>query len=95
MLTPPSSGRREGTRTWSIATALTSRARRSTQDDLNRIVDAAIAVGDDAIQKAQTGSINKESWTHGSSAQRKNWTSIGFKTGDWTTCDTFGAMNLG
>lgn len=66
-----------------------------TQDDLNRIIDAAIAVGDDAIQKAQTGSINKESWTHGSSAQRKNWTSIGFKTGDWTRCDTFSATSLG
>ncbi len=66
-----------------------------TQDDLNRIIDAAIAVGDDAIQKAQTGSVNRESWTHGSSAQRKNWTSIGFKTGDWTTCDTFSATNLG
>jgi len=56
-----------------------------TQDDLNRIVDAAIAVGDDAIQKAQTGSVNRESWTHGSSAQRKNWVSIGFKTGDPTS----------
>jgi predicted metalloprotease len=66
-----------------------------TQDDLNRIIDAAISVGDDAIQKAQTGSVNQESWTHGSSAQRKNWTSIGFKTGDPTTCDTFSATSLG
>lgn len=65
------------------------------QDDLNRIIDAAIAVGDDAIQKAQTGSVNQESWTHGSSAQRKNWVSIGFKTGDPNKCDTFSATNLG
>ena len=66
-----------------------------TQDDLNRIIDAAIAVGDDAIQKAQTGSVNQESWTHGSSAQRKNWTSIGFKTGNPNKCDTFSATSLG
>ena len=39
--------------------------------------------------------INKENWTHGSSSQRKNWTSIGFKTGDWTRCDTFSATSLG
>ena len=68
---------------------------RLVDDDLNRIVDAAIAVGDDQIQKAQTGSVNRESWTHGSSAQRKNWVSVGFKTGDWTKCDTFSATNLG
>jgi len=66
-----------------------------TQDDLNRIIDAAISVGDDKIQKAQTGSVNQESWTHGSSAQRKKWTSIGFKSGDYTKCDTFSATNLG
>lgn len=66
-----------------------------TQDDLNRIVDAAIAVGGDKIQKAQTGSVNRESWTHGSSAQRKNWVPVGFKTGDWTKCDAFSATDLG
>jgi uncharacterized protein len=66
-----------------------------TQDDLNRIIDAAVSVGDDAIQKAQTGSVNQESWTHGSSAQRKNWTSIGFNGGDPNKCDTFSATSLG
>ncbi len=66
-----------------------------TQDDLNRIIDAAMAVGDDAIQKMQTGQVNPEGWTHGSSAQRKKWVATGFKTGDWTQCDTFSATNLG
>ncbi len=60
-----------------------------TQDDLNRVVDAAVAVGDDRIQESQTGRISPESWTHGSSAQRKGWMSRGFKTGDPQQCDTF------
>ncbi len=66
-----------------------------TQDDLNRVVDAAIAVGDDRIQQAQTGRIAPESWTHGSSAQRKYWMSVGFKSGNPAQCDTFSTNNLG
>jgi predicted metalloprotease len=66
-----------------------------TQDDLNRVVDAAIAVGDDRIQESQTGRISPESWTHGSSAQRKYWMSVGFKSGNPNQCDTFSTNNLG
>ena len=66
-----------------------------TQDDLDRIVDAAKAVGDDAIQKMQSGAVNPEGWTHGSPAQRKHWLATGFTYGDWKQCDTFSATNLG
>lgn len=66
-----------------------------TKDDLNRIIDAALSVGDDAIQKAQSGSVNQESWTHGSSVQRKKWVSTGFSTGDPNRCDTFATNDLG
>ncbi len=66
-----------------------------TQDDLNRVVDAAIAVGDDRIQESQTGRVSPESWTHGSSAQRKYWMSVGFKSGNPNSCDTFSTNNLG
>ncbi len=53
--------------------------------DLNEGVRAAGAVGDDAI----TGSTNAENFTHGTSAQRVEWFSRGFETGDFDQCWTF------
>lgn len=66
-----------------------------TQDDLNRIVDAARAVGDDHIQQQQGGRVVPESWTHGSSKMRQYWVAQGFESGDPNRCDTFSTDDLG
>jgi len=50
---------------------------------------AAAAVGDDRIQRQTTGSIDVDSFTHGSSEQRTAWFQRGMTTGDVQACDTF------
>ncbi len=65
-----------------------------TQDDLNRAIDAAAAVGDDRIQERMQGQVNPESWTHGSAANRQKWLNIGFSSGDPNTCNTFASGAL-
>ena len=61
-----------------------------TQDDLNRMVNAAQVVGDDYIQKRMQGTVNPDSWTHGSSAQRQAALEDGLNSGDINSCETPG-----
>ncbi|MFT3798016.1 neutral zinc metallopeptidase [Microbacterium sp.] len=58
-----------------------------TEAQLRDALNAAASVGDDHIQQ-QSGSVNPESWTHGSSEQRQRWFATGYKSG-LGACDTF------
>jgi uncharacterized protein len=62
--------------------------------DLEEALNAASAVGDDNIQKQSQGYVVPESFTHGTSDQRKKWFYKGFNTGDIRQGDTFSARSL-
>jgi uncharacterized protein len=62
--------------------------------DIEEALNAASAIGDDALQKQQQGYVVPESFTHGTSAQRQRWFRTGFESGDPDRCDTFNAANL-
>ena len=59
------------------------------EGDIDEALSAANAVGDDAIQRRVQGEVIPDSFTHGTSEQRKYWFMKGFKTGDIKQGDTF------
>jgi len=60
--------------------------------DIEEAMSAANAVGDDAIQRRTRGSVNSDSFTHGTSEQRMEWFMKGYNTGDIRNGDTFSAI---
>ncbi|MGE0089016.1 MAG: neutral zinc metallopeptidase [Bacteroidales bacterium] len=59
------------------------------QGDLEEALNAAGAVGDDAIQLKTRGRVVPDDFTHGSSEQRMSWFRKGYNTGDISQDDTF------
>jgi predicted metalloprotease len=64
------------------------------EGDIEEALNAASAIGDDAIQKQSTGHVVPDSFTHGTSEQRIRWFRKGFDTGDIRQGDTFSATSL-
>lgn len=59
--------------------------------DVDEGLTAAEAIGDDRLQRNAGRRVTPDSFTHGSSAQRRQWLETGLRSGDPDACDTFAA----
>jgi len=59
-----------------------------TRAQVDEALDTAAAIGDDHIQRQTQGRINQDTWTHGSSEQRRDWFLRGLDEGVPDACDT-------
>ena len=64
------------------------------EGDLQEALNCAESIGDDRLQMEARGYVVPESFTHGTSEQRRRWFSKGFQTGDPGQGDTFQTDNL-
>ncbi len=62
--------------------------------DVDQALQTASAIGDDRLQKETQGYVVPDSFTHGTSEQRKRWFSNGFQQGQVSACDTLSANPL-
>lgn len=62
--------------------------------DVEAALNAASAIGDDALQRKSGGTVVPDSFTHGSSAQRVRWFRLGIESGQVGACNTFSAERL-
>ena len=62
--------------------------------DVDQALQTASAIGDDRLQKEMQGYVVPDSFTHGTSDQRKRWFLNGFKSGKVSACDTLSASEL-
>lgn len=64
------------------------------QGDLEEALNAASQIGDDTLQRKSRGTVQPETFTHGTSAQRVTWFKKGLQTGSVDQCNTFEARAL-
>lgn len=59
------------------------------EGDVDEALDCARKIGDNYLQEKARGYSQPETFTHGTSAQRKHWLNLGISTGDVSRGDTF------
>lgn len=59
------------------------------EGDINEALNAASAIGDDTLQKQAQGYVVPDSFTHGSSYDRRSWFEKGLRYGTVKACNTF------
>lgn len=74
---------------WAANAEATGLIEQITPDDISSGLDAAAAIGDDRIQQTSGGRVDPESFTHGTSAQRQEWFTRGYRGADISQCDTW------
>lgn len=57
--------------------------------DVEEALNAASAIGDDALQRRSRGVVVPDSFTHGTSKQRVAWFTRGLNSGVMQQCNTF------
>ena len=62
--------------------------------DIEEAMNAAAAVGDDRLMEKAGRAWARDSFTHGSSAERQEWFDRGFNSGELAQCNTFKAAGL-
>jgi len=62
--------------------------------DIDAAMQTASAIGDDMLQRRSQGTVVPDSFTHGSSEQRKRWFLTGFNEGTVAACNTFASARL-
>jgi uncharacterized protein len=64
------------------------------QGDVEEALNAASQIGDDTLQRKSSGTVQPETFTHGTSAQRVRWFKQGLESGDVKQCNTFEARGV-
>jgi predicted metalloprotease len=62
--------------------------------DVEQALQTASAIGDDRLQRQSRGYVVPDSFTHGTSEQRKRWFMTGLKEGTVQACNTFNTAQL-
>ena len=64
------------------------------RNDIAEAMNAAAQIGDDTLQRNAGQAVRPDGFTHGTSAQRQRWFSMGYDSGQLDQCDTFNASQL-